>query len=128
MNRQPVPCRSYTHARRYPWVIGRIGGWQLPTQLTVAQLIVIAGTLAGLVVTRGLWAHLPRVANLLVEVAVPTVAARAAGRLRVEGRSPLSAFAGLIGYLAAPRAGTVGGKPLRRARPEALTARLFVAP
>lgn len=127
MNR-PISCRSYTHARRYPWVIGRIGGWQLPTQLTIAQLLAIAGTLGTLVATRGLWAHLPRMANLLVEVALPTAAAWTARHLRIEGRSPLSAFAGFIGYLIAPRSGTVHGKALRPARPATLAARLFVAP
>lgn len=124
---QPVACRSYTHARRYPWVIGRIGGWQLPTQLTIAQLLAIGGTLAGLLVTRELWAHLPRMANLFVEVAVPSSAAWAARHLRIEGRSPLSAFAGLMGYLAAPKHGKVHGKALPHPRPAVLRARLFTS-
>jgi hypothetical protein len=123
-----LPCRSYTHARRYPWVIGKVGGWQLPTQLTLAQLGAIGATLFVLVETRELWAHLPRLANLLVEITLPCVAAWAARHLRVEGRSPLSALAGLVGYLATPRLGQVQGRRHRDPRPGSLSGRLLVVP
>jgi hypothetical protein len=114
---EPIACRSYTHARRYPWVIGKIGGCQLPTQLTLAQLLAISATLAALLATRGAWAHLPRMANLLVEVSVPAATGWAARHLQVEGRSPLRALAGFVGYCAAPRLGTARGRPYRPARP-----------
>lgn len=110
-----LACRSYTHARRYPWVIGKIGGWQLPTQLTPAQLVTLGASLFVLVQTRALWAHLPRLANLTVEVALPGAGAWAVRHLRMEGRAPLRAFAGAVGYLAAPRRGVVQGRALPRA-------------
>jgi hypothetical protein len=113
---EPIACRSYTHARRYPWVIGKIGGCQLPTQLTLAQLVAISATLAALLATRGAWAHLPRMANLLVEVSLPAGAGWAARHPQVEGRSPLRALAGFVGYCAAPRLGTARGRPCRPAR------------
>ena len=122
-----VTCRSYTHARRYPWVIGKIGGWQLPTQLTLAQLAAIASTLLLLAGTRPLWAHLPRMGNLLVEIAVPTGAAWGARHLRVEGRTPLRALAGLLSYLARCGRASVRGTTLRQPR-ERLGGWLVVSP
>jgi hypothetical protein len=121
-----IGCRSYTHARRYPWVIGKVGGWQLPTQLTLAQLGAVGATLFALIETRSLWAHLPRMANLLVETALPTLAAWAARHLHVEGRSPIRALAGLVAYLVSPRLGTVQGRA-RRQRPRTrIASRAFV--
>jgi hypothetical protein len=122
-----VLCRSYTHARRYPWVIGKIGGWQLPTQLTLAQLGAMGAGLLVTVETRGLWAHLPRMANLLVEVAVPGLCGWAARHVRPEGRSPIRALAGLASYLATPPKGRVQGRPFREAPACVVTCRIYVA-
>jgi hypothetical protein len=119
-------CRSYTHARRYPWVIGRICGWQLPTQLTPAQLGAMAATLFALVETRSLWAHLPRMLNLLIELGVPVVSAWAVRHLRMEGRSPVRALAGLVGYLMAPRGGLVQGRPHHEPAAGHVRSRVFV--
>jgi len=121
-----VPCRSYTHARRYPWVIGKIGGWQLPTQLSPAQLAALGATLLVLVQTRSLWAHLPRMLNLLVEIALPAGSAWAVRHLRMEGRTPLRALCGLAVYLATPRLGRLQGRPYRDPRACLVTSRLFV--
>ena len=90
-----VACRSYTHARRYPWVIGKIGGWDLPTQLSLTQLAAMGTGLLLVVQTRGLWAHLPRMANLLVEIVAPGTCGWATRHLRIEGRAPFRALAGL---------------------------------
>lgn len=125
---QQVACRSYTHARRYPWVIGKVGGWQLPTQLSIAQMAAMAATLAALIETRALWAHLPRLLNLAVEVGFPAAAAWAARHLRMEGRSPLRALAGLVGYLASPRHGQLHGRHHREPAARILAGRLFVTP
>ncbi|HEU5001269.1 MAG TPA: TcpE family conjugal transfer membrane protein [Actinomycetota bacterium] len=123
-----IACRSYTHARRYPWVIGSIGGWQLPTQLSLSQLAAMGLTLLVLVQTRALWAHLPRMGNLLVEVSLPAVAAWGARHLQVEGRSPVRALLGALMYLSFPRAGRIHGRPRRNPGPVRLTARLPVQP
>lgn len=122
-----VLCRSYTHARRYPWVIGKIGGWQLPTQLTLPQLAAMGGGLLVAVETRGLWAHLPGVANLLVEVAAPAACGWAARHVRPEGRSPIRALAGVVTYLATPPLGRVQGRPYREVPGRAVTCRIYVA-
>ena len=121
-----VACRSYTHARRYPWVIGKIGGWQLPTQLSPAQLAALGATLLVLVQTRSLWAHLPRMLNLLVEIALPAGSAWAVRHLRMEGRTPLRALCGLAAYLATPRLGRLQGRHYRDPRACLVTSRLFV--
>lgn len=123
-----VACRSYTHARRYPWVIGRIGGWQLPTQLTLTQLGAMAAALVLLTGTRAVWAHLPRAANLGVEAAVAALSAWAVRRARMEGRSPARALLGAASYLVSPRGGRVHGRPLHLPGPAALRSRIFVAP
>ena len=122
-----VACRSYTHARRYPWVIGKIGGWNLPTQLSLAQLAAMGTGLLLVVQTRGLWAHLPRMANLLVETAVPGTCGWATRHLRIEGRTPFRALAGLAAYLATPPLGRAQGRPLREARARPLLCRIYVA-
>ena len=122
-----VACRSYTHARRYPWVIGKIGGWNLPTQLSLAQLAAMGTGLLLVVQTRGLWAHLPRMANLLVETAVPGTCGWATRHLRIEGRTPVRALAGLAAYAATPPLGRAQGRPLREARARPLLCRIYVA-
>jgi len=121
-----LDCRSYTHARRYPWVIGSIGGWQLPTQLTLTQLAAMGATLLLLAETRGWWAHLPRLLNLLVEAALPAAAAWGARHLRIEGRSPGRALLGLVTYLSFPRAGRIHGRPRRTPGPVHVADRLPV--
>ena len=122
-----VACRSYTHARRYPWVIGKIGGWHLPTQLSLLQLAAMGIGLVVVVHTRGLWAHLPRAANLLIEIAVPGACGWATRHVRLEGRTPFRALAGLAAYLATPRLGRVQGRPLREAPGRSLTCQVYVA-
>ncbi|MEA2566010.1 MAG: hypothetical protein QOD49_1187 [Actinomycetota bacterium] len=122
-----VVCRSYTHARRYPWVIGKIGGWHLPTQLSLVQLAAMGIGLLVVVETRGLWAHLPRVANLLTEIAVPGACGWATRHLRLEGRTPLRALGGLAAYLATPPLGRVQGRPLRETPARPLVCRIYVA-
>jgi hypothetical protein len=127
MTEDSVACRSYTHARRYPWVIGKVGGWQLPTQLSLAQLAAMGAGLLVVVQTRGAWAHLPRMANLLVEIVVPGSCGWATRHLRPEGRTPFRALAGLATYLATPRLGRVQGRPLQEPPARPLVCRIYVA-
>lgn len=84
----PLRCRSYTHARRHPLVIGRIGGFLLPTPLTPAQVTVLLGSTGLLLATRGWWARLPGAADLLVAALLPLMASWAVRHAVVEGRSP----------------------------------------
>jgi hypothetical protein len=49
---QPIVCASYTHARRHPMVLGTIGDWSLPFQVTITQIGVF---LVGLVAVNQTW-------------------------------------------------------------------------
>ena len=121
-------CRTYTHARRFPLVIGKVGGYALPTPLTPAQVVVLLGTTALLLSTRGVWARLPGPTDLVVAMAVPPVLAWAVRHARVEGRSPVRAAAGWLTYLLRPRRGLRGGRPVGAERPVHLTLRLLQRP
>ncbi|CAN5159420.1 hypothetical protein BH23ACT9_BH23ACT9_27900 [soil metagenome] len=110
-------CRTYTHARRFPLVIGKVGGYALPTPLTPAQVVVLLGTVAVLLSTRHHWARLPGAVNLLVAMALPIALAWAVRHATVEGRTPLRFAVGLLTYAVRPRRGRRAGRPVRRTRP-----------
>ena len=123
-----VVCRSYTHARRHPAVIGKIGGWTLPSPVSPAQLGVLIGSFVLLVQTRRLWAQLPAVMNLVVLAGVPLGLAWAVRHLRMEGRSPVRMAAGVVCLLSAPPGGARQGRPLRPTRPVACRGRVLLDP
>ncbi len=113
-----VRCASYTHARRHPMVLGQIGGWTPPFQLTVTQIVVLLVTFVALVWSWSLWAEfLPSTIALLVTAGLPTGAAWAVRRVRIEGRSLARAAAGYVGLWCVPRGGVVAGRPHRAPRP-----------
>ena len=125
---ETIECRSYTFARAHPVVIGKIGGYSLPIQLSPVQLLVLIVSFLVLLWTRALWAHLPGTFNLLVQVLVPLGLAWALRHLRVEGRSPIRMAFGLVSYASTPRDGQVDGRPYREGGSRPLRgARLFVA-
>lgn len=98
-------CGSYTHARRFPVVIGRIGGWTLPTPLTPLQALVLLGVAGIELATVDRWARLPGAADLVVAMLLPALAAWAVRHPTVEGRRPGAALRGTVGYVLRPRAG-----------------------
>ncbi|HVX17438.1 MAG TPA: TcpE family conjugal transfer membrane protein [Acidimicrobiales bacterium] len=116
MTAERVECVTFTHARRHPMVLGKIGGWTMPWQLSVAQLVVLGVAYAVVFVARPLWAHLGPV-NVLVLVAGPWVPAWLVRNGRVEGRDALRWLAGLGDYLAAPKHGECLGRRVRCPRP-----------
>lgn len=121
-------CRSYTHARTHPMVVGKIGKYTLPFQLSPAQVLALLGSFFVLLWTRRIWAHLPGLLNLLVQVAVPVAIAWALRHLRMEGRSPLRMGYGVIAYAFSPKGGVVGGRPYREPGTQTLRGtRIFVA-
>lgn len=112
-----LACASYTHARRHPMVLGRIAGWTPPFQLTISQIAVLIISFLGLMWSWGLWARwLPGGLATMVVLAVPSSAAWAARRARVEGRSLPRAAVGFAQILSGPRQGVVGGRPFRATR------------
>jgi hypothetical protein len=112
-----IECRTYTHARRHPLVIGRIGGYALPTPMMPTQVVVLVGSAAVAVWTRRWWAVLPGAADLAVAAALPVLLAWAVRHARVEGRPPLRAAIGWCTYAARPRRGRRGGRPVPAERP-----------
>ena len=112
-----VQCRTYTHARRFPMVIGKIGGYALPTPLTPAQVGVLISTVIIEVSTRQVWAVLPGSLDLIVAMALPVALAWAVRHARVEGRSPSRYAVGLLTYLTRPRRGVRNGRAVRDVRP-----------
>ena len=113
-------CRSYTHARRFPLVIGNIQGLRLRVPWTPTQLAVAICSFLVLLNTRHVWAQLSPLGNALVLAGLPIGLAFAARAVRVEGRSPWRfALGWLSGWAARLR-------PTRRARKVLLRARVIV--
>lgn len=123
-----VECWSYTHARRHPAIVGKIGGWTLPSPMSPTQLGVLVGSFVVLVQTRGLWGRLPPVLNLVVLAGVPIGLSWAVRHLRMEGRSPVRMAAGLTVLVSRPPGGTRLGRPVRPKRPASCRARVLVDP
>lgn len=110
-NSAVVSCHSYTHARRFPIVIGKIGGFVLPTPLSPSQIATLIGSFFVMLATRSLWGMvLPGMADALVLMLLPGVLTWAVRHLRMEGRAPLKMLFGLISLAAAPTHGTTRGR------------------
>lgn len=124
---EAVICRSYTYARRYPLVIGKVAGWTLPSPLSITQAVTLTGSLLVLLQTRRAWAHLPGMGDLAVLVTLPLSLSWMVRHLRIEGRPPLRTLISACGYLLAPRGGVLHGRPHRQPRPARLACtRVFV--
>lgn len=93
---KPIECRSYTHSRRFPLVIGNIQGLQLRIPWTPAQLGIAVGTWIALALGRDLWGHLTPLGNALVFLGLPPFLAWKARANRIEGRAPWRAGAGWL--------------------------------
>jgi hypothetical protein len=121
-----LECASYTHARRHPLVLGKIGGWSPPIQLSMAQVAVLVGSYVTLLWGWSLWAHGPGALNLIVLAGGPWLPTWALRAVRIEGRDPLRCAIGLLAYLSAPRRGLLHGKPVTSPRPSRLHGARFV--
>jgi hypothetical protein len=108
---EPIVCRSYTFARRYPLVIGKISGWApfwgpaTPTQYAIGvggALLMIWG--------RRFWGpFLPGPIGLFAIIGVPLALAWAVRSARFEHRAPLRALLGLLTLVTTPPRGRVNG-------------------
>jgi hypothetical protein len=125
-----IACATYTHARRHPMVIGQIGGWTPPFQLSLAQIVVLLATVVVEAQTWRWWGvHLPRFVSMVVAAGVPCLLTWLVRRGRLEGRSLARTALGWLALLGRPRNGRVGGRPHRPVRaPLVGPARVFVAP
>jgi hypothetical protein len=112
-----LQCATYTHARRHPMVLGHIGGWTPPFQLTLPQIGVIFGTFWFEGQTWRFWgAYLPRTVGFALVISLPVVLAWVVRRTRIEGRSLPRALLGYASLLWTPKDGQVGGRPNRESR------------
>ncbi|MGA4844783.1 hypothetical protein ACOBQB_00205 [Streptomyces sp. G5(2025)] len=110
--------RTYTGARRHPWVLGKIGDWTLPLgPYTPAQLTIAAVGIYILIKTFSWWAPTLGPAPLIV-LGVAVWLARAS---RVGGRSPLWVAYGWMVFALQPAGGRVNGRTVRPSRPQALS-------
>jgi hypothetical protein len=125
-----IVCATYTHARRHPMVMGQIGGWTPPFQLTLTQLAVLIVSFAIETQTWRYWGpFLPRMAGVVVALGLPCLLAWVVRRTRLEGRSLPRFVAGWLTYVAMPRSGRVGGRAYRPSRPLwPYYERIYVAP
>ncbi|MFF4699907.1 hypothetical protein [Streptomyces chattanoogensis] len=104
--------RSYTRARRMPWVMGRIGDWTLPFgPYTPAQICVAFTGAFALIKTFAWWRMLGPAPVVALGFAVWAVR-----RARIGGRTPFNCALGLGAYLAQPRGGRINGRPVRDGR------------
>jgi hypothetical protein len=112
-----LTCATYTHARRHPMVLGQIGGWTPPFQLTLPQLgVVIVAYLVEVKTWRWWGALLPPTMAVLVGAGMPCVLAWLVRHARIEGRSLPRAVLGWLMLAWSPRAPLVGGRAYRPQR------------
>ncbi|MFD5728431.1 hypothetical protein ACFWMT_20380 [Streptomyces sp. NPDC058368] len=110
--------RCYTRARRHPLMIGRWPGgrgriWGGP--YTVPQMVVLAGSLTLLLLTRAVWAHFGLL-NYVIALGVPYGLSLLVRHVQVDGRSPLAVAGSSLGLLTRPSGGRLGGRPLKDLR------------
>ena len=113
----PVACASYTYARRHPKVLGRIGGWAPPVQLSFVQLGTLAATLVLVAMSSNVWAPpLPPLLRFMVVTTVPAASCWAVRRTRLEGRSLVRTAIGVLTLACQPRNGFLQGRPMPSTR------------
>ncbi|MET7344596.1 hypothetical protein [Streptomyces sp. NPDC005547] len=110
--------RCYTRARRHPLMIGRWPGgrgriWGGP--YTVPQMVVLAGSLTLLLLTRALWAHFGLL-NYVIALGFPYGLSLLVRHVQVDGSNPLSVAASSVGLLTRPAGGRLGGRPVKAVR------------
>jgi len=115
---RPRIGRSYTRARRHPWVLGKLGDWRIPMgPYTPPQLAVASIGAFALIRTATLW--WPLVGPL------PVIAwgagIWAARHSRIAGRAPFPVLVDALLLALSPRAGRIAGRAVRAPRPVWLT-------
>ncbi|MFB7376569.1 hypothetical protein [Kitasatospora purpeofusca] len=114
---RPRIGRSYTKARRHPWVLGKIGDWRLPMGPYTPPQLVVAGVGAFVLVKTASW-WAPVLGPL--PLAAWAAAIWAARHSRIAGRSPFLVLADALSLAVSPRAGQIGGRAVRPIRPVVL--------
>ncbi|MGH3456334.1 MAG: hypothetical protein ACRDP2_18145 [Nocardioidaceae bacterium] len=128
---QTEVVRWYTHARRFPILIGKAGmnGDPLPGgPYTSTQVVAWFGTLAGLYFTRDMWGQFGDFMNAVVLLGVPIAVGWAARWIPHDARNPVLIAAGWVRCFGAPPAGRVDGLPVRQRSPYRLRHQFVVDP
>ncbi|MGW8782384.1 hypothetical protein ACWGNM_30575 [Streptomyces sp. NPDC055796] len=124
MNGQAGIVRSYTGARRHPWVLGKLSDWVIPFgPYTPAQLVVLGGGALGLIKTFDWWSWAGP-----VPVVVWLVSVWAVRGAQIAGQNPFTALLGAVAVLARHPAGRIGGRVARDRRPSRLGGRFVIEP
>jgi hypothetical protein len=113
---QPEVVRWYTHARRFPILIGKAGmnGDPLPGgPYTSTQVVAWFATLAGLYFTRGVWGQFGGFTNGLLLLGLPILVGWSARWIPHDARNPVLIAAGWARCFGAPPGGRVDGVPVR---------------
>ncbi|MGW6412291.1 hypothetical protein ACWF95_34570 [Streptomyces vinaceus] len=117
-------ARSYTGARRHPWVLGRLGDWTVPFgPYTPAQLVVLGGGAFTLIKTFAWWSWAGP-----VPVALWLCAVWAVRGAQIAGQNPFTAVLGVLVLLLRHPAGRIGGRSARDRRPAYLRGQFAVEP
>lgn len=122
-----IACASYTHARRHPMVLGKIGGWSPPVQLSIAQVAVLVSGYGVLLWSWRLWAVGPGSFNALFFAVAPWAPTWALRAVRIEGRDPVRTALGLLAYASSSRRGVCLGRPVPAQRRRRWGGRMLVS-
>lgn len=128
---QTEVVRWYTHARRFPILIGKAGmnGDPLPGgPYTSTQVVAWFGTLTVLYLTRDFWGRFDGLTNGVLMLGIPILVGWAARWIPHDARNPLLVAAGWVRCFGAPPEGRVDGVPVRLRRPYRLRHRFVVDP
>jgi hypothetical protein len=128
---QTEVVRWYTHARRFPILIGKAGmnGDPLPGgPYTSTQVVAWFGTLAVLYLTRDVWGVFDGFTNGLLLLGIPILVGWAARWIPHDARNPMLVAAGWVRCFGAPPEGRVDGIPVRLRREYRLRHQYVVDP
>ncbi|HKE68629.1 MAG TPA: hypothetical protein VKB55_05210 [Nocardioidaceae bacterium] len=128
---QTEVVRWYTHARRFPILIGKAGmnGDPLPGgPYTSTQVVAWFATLAGLYFTRDMWGQFGDFMNAILLLGLPIAVGWAARWIPHDARNPMLIAAGWIRCFGAPTDGRVDGVPVRLRSPYQLRHKFLVDP
>ncbi len=114
-----LTCWSYTHARRHPSVLGKVGGAHLPFgPYTPTQGVIFLLVGGSLFLTKQWWGQVVGGSlRVVVLFGLPAAAMFIFRNLRIEGRSPLFFLFGVVALLFTPNHGYLRGRRARRPRP-----------
>lgn len=129
-NREREVVKWYTHARRFPQLIGKTpdgariwGGPYTYTQFFGAVAVLVVGAK-----TVGLWGQLGVIGNAVLLLGAAYATAVLLGRLPIGSRNPLAVTAGVLRAVSCPPAGRIAGRPVQLHRPHRARARVVINP